>query len=108
MTTETATAPVRVIDIPAAASAAAATADALRPRKPSRWRWALVIFTLGAVALTGCASGGTPSIDGDAGQRSSKLYERTIDLTDGRTVTCIIRSSGYAGGISCDWDGAER
>ncbi|UGS26354.1 hypothetical protein K8F61_17265 [Microbacterium resistens] len=68
----------------------------------------LVVLALGGLVLSGCASGGSPAVDGDAGQRSSKLYERTISLTDGRTVTCITYRSGYAGGLSCDWDGAAR
>lgn len=59
------------------------------------------------LALTACGSGGSPESDGGAGSSSSYLYERTVSLTDGRTVTCIVYAEGYTGGLSCDWDGPE-
>lgn len=60
------------------------------------------------LALAACGSGGSPESDGGAGSSSSYLYERTITITDGRTVTCVVHSNGYKGGLSCDWDGAKR
>nr|DAL41027.1 MAG TPA_asm: hypothetical protein [Caudoviricetes sp.] len=35
------------------------------------------------------------------------LKENRVNLTDGRTVTCVVYRGGYAGGVSCDWEGAK-
>lgn len=59
-----------------------------------------------ALLLTGCGSGGSPASDERAGKSSNSLYERTITLTDGRTITCVLYSS--AGGLSCDWENATE
>jgi hypothetical protein len=61
-------------------------------------------------SLTGCNSntGGSPQNDTKAGAISSNLYERTITLTDGREVTCIVLGPGTRGGVSCDWNGAAE
>lgn len=56
-----------------------------------------------ALSLVACADGGSPSTDSDAGKTEKQLYERTIELTDGRTITCVIYSSSQQGGLSCDW-----
>jgi hypothetical protein len=63
----------------------------------------LAIVAVAVLTLTGCGSGA----DNAAGTESSNLIERTIDLTDGREVTCIIYGTGYRGGLSCDWGGAR-
>ena len=56
-----------------------------------------------ALMLAGC----TTTRDGDepavSRSVSGKLREAEIELTDGRTVTCVVYSSGYKGGLSCDW-----
>lgn len=74
--------------------------------------WAAVAVALMLSALVGCSSvsggGGSPAWDEDAGDVTSSLYERTIELTDGRTVTCVIYAASRAGGVSCDWDGASE
>lgn len=64
-------------------------------------------LALALALLPGCASGGNPANDAGAGSNSDRLYERTITLTDGRTITCVVHQSGNAGGVSCDWDGAR-
>ena len=65
---------------------------------------AIVLATITmALGLTSCATGGSPSNDSGAGGSSGSLYERTITLTDGRDVTCVIYHAGYGGGLSCDW-----
>lgn len=56
-----------------------------------------------AIGLTACSSGGSPDSDEKAGASSDKLYERTITLTDGRVITCVVYSRYQAGGVSCDW-----
>ena len=56
-----------------------------------------------AIALTGCSSGNT---DADTGEQSP-LYERHINLRDGREVTCIVYAGPFKGGLSCDWDNAR-
>lgn len=48
-----------------------------------------------ALLLTGCASGEETN-DGT-------VRERSVELSDGRTVTCLTYKVGYAGGLSCDW-----
>lgn len=69
---------------------------------------AAALAACAVLGLTSCSSGGSPDSDGSAGDTLSSLYERTISLTDGRTVTCIVYIGGYKGGLSCDWDGAAR
>lgn len=73
-----------------------------------RAKLAAVVALTAALALTGCATGGSPESDDNAGRKSDTLYERAIDLTDGRTVTCVVYRWGYAGGVSCDWAGASE
>lgn len=70
-------------------------------------RTAAAMLLLAALALTGCGTGGSPESDSNAGSSSSYLYERSITLTDGRTVTCVIQSVANRGGVSCDWDRAR-
>lgn len=36
----------------------------------------------------------------------NKLTPKVITV-DGRDVTCVIYKSGYAGGLSCDWEDAR-
>lgn len=61
-----------------------------------------------ALVLVGCGTGGSPATDDKAGSTSNRLYERTIELQDGREVTCVVYKQSNAGGLSCDWDGAAR
>ena len=68
---------------------------------------ALAAAAVVAISLAGCGSGGSPETDSNAGGTSSYLYERSVTLTDGRQVTCIVYIAGYAGGVDCDWDNAR-
>lgn len=38
---------------------------------------------------------------------SNSLVESTILLRDGREVTCVAYHEYRAGGVSCDWEGAN-
>lgn len=58
---------------------------------------ALIAATVGLVAC----SPADPASDSD------RIRETTERLSDGRTVTCLAYKSGYAGGLSCDWEGAR-
>ncbi|MFJ6532468.1 hypothetical protein [Microbacterium sp. NPDC091662] len=57
-----------------------------------------------ALALVGC--GPARGVE-DAGESSGRIYQSTERLADGRSVTCLVYKSGYAGGLSCDWAGAR-
>lgn len=61
---------------------------------------ATVLLTL---TLAGCEAptGATERI------RDNSVFEKTAELSDGRTVTCVAMKLGYAGGLSCDWGGAK-
>lgn len=72
-----------------------------------RRRKLAVTLIVAALALTGCGYGGNPESDDNAGGESRNLYERSITLTDGRDVTCVVYQSGYKGGLSCDWENAK-
>lgn len=65
----------------------------------------IALAAAGVLLLSGCASEG--SDDSRAGDESSNLYERTITLEDGRTVTCVVYTQYQKGGLSCDWEGAK-
>lgn len=60
-----------------------------------------------ALTLTGCGEtapdepGQAPVVVGDG------MYVKTVDLPDGREVTCVVYAGYKAGGLSCDWDGAR-
>ena len=56
-----------------------------------------------ALVLSGCAADG---IEKDSS--TDRLREETITLQDGRVVHCIVYKSGYAGGLSCDFEGVAR
>jgi len=56
-----------------------------------------------ATGLAGCSA----ATDNSAGDPSDQLYERSITLSDGRDVTCIIFEGFYKGGVSCDWEGTR-
>ncbi|WP_443460607.1 hypothetical protein [Glutamicibacter arilaitensis] len=64
----------------------------------------LAALALVAVALTGCANGNPDPATG----QPSKLYERQVTLRDGRELTCIVYTSSHKGGVSCDWEGADK
>ena len=60
-----------------------------------------------ALLLTGCSATeghGEPVVSSSA---SSRLHEAIIELTDGRTVTCVVYSSPSKAGLSCDWGGVR-
>lgn len=54
-----------------------------------------------AFTLTGCG------VDEDGVPAGGSLHELHRTLEDGRAVTCIMYKGGYAGGLSCDWEGAR-
>ncbi len=60
------------------------------------------------LGLAGCSSapstGGAPELDEESGIISTDLFERSIKLTDGRVITCIIYEGYRKGGLSCDWN----
>lgn len=68
---------------------------------------AVGVIALAGFGLAGCSTGGSPETDERAGNTANYVYERTLELTDGRTVTCAALLSGYAGGLSCDWTNAK-
>lgn len=55
---------------------------------------ALIVAALLAVSLSGCGL--------------HYIGTETVDTPDGRHVLCIWKKVGYAGGLSCDWNGAKR
>lgn len=61
----------------------------------------IAAIALVALALTGCG------VDEQGNKRMDGLKENRVNLTDGRTVTCVVYRGGYAGGLSCDWEGAK-
>lgn len=71
---------------------------------------ALVVLAL--LVLAGC---GQPAVVVEPDESHSptayhnpeNLHEYMLDLSDGRTVTCIARDQYRSGGLSCDWDGAK-
>lgn len=59
---------------------------------------------VGVLLLAGCSSNAmTKTGTGNGG--SLKTYD--VDLPNGNTVLCVVYESGYAGGLSCDWDGTR-
>jgi hypothetical protein len=64
------------------------------------WLLARVVFVVALVlGLVGCSA--NDADDGSAGRIS------WVQLPDGREVLCVAWKSGYAGGLSCDWDNAR-
>lgn len=67
----------------------------------------VLVGTILALVFAGCsASGGS----GDRPVQNNSVYdltEKSITISDGRRITCIVFEDGDAGGISCDWAGAE-
>ena len=61
----------------------------------------MMVVAVAALLLTGCGAA-----DAETGE-STGLEQNTIELKDGRQVTCVVYKAGYAGGLSCDWDNAE-
>lgn len=59
---------------------------------------ATIVVLASASILSGCADKTGEPID---------VTERVVELNDGREVPCVYFRSGYAGGISCDWDNAS-
>ncbi|WP_104086549.1 hypothetical protein [Arthrobacter sp. GMC3] len=57
------------------------------------------LAVVGLLALTGCSS--------EQQAAESSPVPHAVKLADGRTITCIAWKAGYAGGLSCDWDGAK-
>lgn len=56
----------------------------------------IAITLLAMLTLSGCSSE-------QQGDRATPV-PHIVKLADGRAVTCIVFKSGYAGGMSCDWD----
>ena len=52
--------------------------------------------------LTACGSNNT-----NPGNKSGNIRVFDVNVPDGRVVTCISETRGYAGGLSCDWAGAR-
>lgn len=61
----------------------------------------MAVAALCVLLLTGCGVA-----DAETGE-STGLEQNTIELKDGRQVTCVVYKAGYAGGLSCDWDNAK-
>lgn len=68
-------------------------------------KYFVALFVSAGVLLgtVGCAT--QDPATGEAGRTT--LYEQSVELRDGRIVSCVARISGYAGGLSCDWDNAK-
>lgn len=66
----------------------------------------LVAGVLAVGVLLGTAGCATGAPDAETG-KATTLYEQPITLSDGRTVTCVVHSDGYQGGLSCDWSNAK-
>ena len=66
---------------------------------------ASLVVATALLTLTGCSA---PVVEGATGEEGYALSENALRLSDGRTVTCVVYKAGYAGGLSCDWDGATR
>ena len=67
---------------------------------------ALLLLSVAAILfLTGCSvTEYEKAQKSDTQKRTNEgLFESPIVLKDGRTITCIVYSSGYQGGLSCDW-----
>ena len=58
-----------------------------------------------AAVLTGC---GSPNEQGNETSAWEDIREHRVELSDGRTVTCIAWKQGYAGGLQCDWAGVDH
>lgn len=60
-------------------------------------------LTAGALVavLTGCGVSHGSSGDTISQRSNDYLTEHTVQLDDGRVITCIAQSNG---GISCDWE----
>ena len=55
------------------------------------------------LVLSGCGA----TRQSDIEKSSANLKEGSITLSDGRVVVCIVYKRGYAGGLSCDWEGSK-
>lgn len=59
--------------------------------------WRIAALTVVSVfALTGCGGPADRAVT-----RDGLWSVETVDLPDGRTVTCVVRSGN---GVSCDWE----
>lgn len=57
---------------------------------------------IATIALTGCQ----PEAKDENTNGGTNLRAHTIQLPDGRDVTCV-RSWGQGAGVTCDWSGAK-
>lgn len=57
------------------------------------------LAAMAIVVLSGCAT-----------EYESDPWVSVVPVTthDGRTVQCALYKNGYAGGLSCDWEGMSR
>lgn len=62
----------------------------------------IVIVAALALLLTGC--GGE---DSDGNRTPRWIAPHYVEF-DGVRVLCVFEKAGYAGGVSCDWEGAQR
>lgn len=65
----------------------------------------LVALGVSAILLAGCAGDST---DQDGNRAPLKIQPHLVTLPDGQVVQCIWERSGYAGGLSCNWNGIKR
>ena len=56
------------------------------------------------LGVPGCIP--SPTV-GKAVENDYRFDIADIPLDDGRTVTCVVYSAGYGGGVSCDWASAK-
>lgn len=75
----------------------------------TRLGWRIVAALMaGAVALGAAGCGlddGSPSDPGDGTNGYVEVF--TVAMPDGARLPCVSWRSGYAGGMSCDWEGAR-
>lgn len=71
----------------------------------------LAAAALTTLLLTGCATGYASSDNTNTpvskDYNNEDITERTIKLSDGRTIKCVVWSGYKKGGISCDWAASE-
>lgn len=62
----------------------------------------LTVIAALVLLLAGCS--GT---DAEGNETPGGVHPHYVEF-DGVRVMCIWEKSGYAGGLSCDWEGAQR
>ncbi len=73
----------------------------IRPTAAAR----TALAALAVITLAGCAgTSDAESVDAKPQRRAAWVQP----LPDGGEVVCIFAKSGYAGGVTCDWDNATE